>query len=175
MTRGRRRWVHYSGNMKDPVWQTIRERPGARLIQFGPLVCVHFTKAPTVEDLQADFDVEDGVIAEWGEISQVVVFEAESIGRIAPEVRQVATDRLRVWGPKLKCSAVVLLGQGLGTRLMRVALMTIMAFSRTNDVQRMFDALHPAVAWVRTWPGQNPAVAGVSADVLARDFGVPLR
>lgn len=144
-------------------------------MHLGPLVCIHFKTAPSVEELHADFDAEDELVARCGEISQVVVFEASGIGRIPPENRQVATDRLRKWGPKLKCSAVVLLGEGLGARMMRVALMTIMAFSKTSERQRMFEALDPAVRWVREWPGQPRVVANATAEELTQRFGVPPR
>jgi len=161
--------------MGDEGWQVLRERPGARLVHLGPLVCVHFTAPPSLEDLRADFDAEDELIAREGELTQVVVFEAARIGRLPPENRAHATERLRRWGPRLRCSALVLLGDGLGTRMMRVALMTITAFSKTSDRHRIFEALDPAVHWVRDWPGQPALVASATAEELTRRFGVPER
>lgn len=161
----------------DAEWNLLHERPGARLINCGPLICVYFTgEGPSdLQSLHHDFDVQDEVLARWGELSQLVVFEARKMSRIGGESRTVASTRLAKWGPSLRRSGLVLLGDGFGARMMRVALLTAITLSRTSAQHSIFDGLESALAWVQAAPGQHEVVRAAPISPLITQFGVPSR
>lgn len=157
------------------TWTLLRERPGARLVNYGPLVCVFFTGEglSKTDELHADFDVQDELLEQWGTLSQLVIFEARRMNRVGAEARTVAGERLQHWGTRLHRSGLVVLGSGLAARMLRVAMMTAVVFSKTSGQHSIFERLGPALDWVRRSPGQHPAVEGASLADLVERFHIP--
>lgn len=155
----------------------MRERAGARLVSCGPLVCVHFTGEGTSDlaSLHGDFDAQEEVRARYGEISQLVVFDVRKMGRVGAASRKVAGGRLARWGPSLRRSGLVLLGDGLAASMMRVAIRMSVELSRTASASSIFDGLAPALAWVQAAQGQHELVRLATLAPLSHQFGVPLR
>lgn len=150
-----------------PGWTQLRAREGAVTWQRGSLVCVHFTGPTGEADLDDDFAAQAQVVEEFSELSHLIVFHAELIGRITALARQRAAEHIREFGPKLRCSAIVLIGDGLGAALMRVGIAGANAISGAGDRHRLFASIDSAVRWLEQYPRQHPSVRGVDAEALS--------
>lgn len=133
----------------------------------GSLVCVHYTGSRTEADVVGDFAAQQPVLERYGELSQLVVFHSARIGRITAGARLEAAKHLRELGARLRCSAIVLLGDGLTAALMRVAIATANLLSGAGERHRIFTSVSDAAAWLERFPGQHPSVSGLDVSPLA--------
>jgi hypothetical protein len=155
------------------TWGVLRQRDSTTLWHFGSLVCVHFRGPSTIDEISADFAAQNSIIARYGEISQVVVFEADKIGRIGHQMKDKAAEQLEKWGPLLRGSAIVVLGGGLAARFMRVTIAGVMAL--TGKVrQRVFPSIDESIGWLKTLEGQHGSVMQADAEMLERLIGLPV-
>ena len=148
-------------------WTPLRASAGAVIWHRGSLACVYYTGSNSEDDVVADFAAQQTVLSRYGELSQLVIFRAERIGRITAGARQTAAEQLRALGPKLRCSAIVLLGHGFAATLMRLAITSANLLGGAADRHRIFTALPEAIDWIEQYPGQHPSVRGVDPAALA--------
>lgn len=147
-------------------WRLLRADAGVVISHRGSLVCVHYTGSRTEADVVGDFAAQQPVLEQYGELSQMVVFHSARIGRITAGARLQAAKNLRELGVRLRCSAIVLLGDGLAAALMRVAIATANLLSGAGDRHRIFTTVPDAIAWLERFPDQHPSVSGLDVDAL---------
>lgn len=147
-------------------WQCLRTREGSVTWQHGSLVCVYFTGATTEAELDADFAAQQPVVERFGELSHLVIFHADRIGRISAGARQRAAEHIRAFGPRLRCSGLVLLGGGLGAALMRVGIAGANVISGAGERHRIFSSLDDALRWLREYPKQHESLRDVATAQL---------
>lgn len=144
------------------TWSLLYAQPSIRITHFGPLVCVNFLAPPPTAELKASFDAQEQLFSRYAELTQLVFFDVDLVRAVNGELRTTAGARLRSWGPRLGGAAIVLQGEGLPARLLRVAIMTGIALSGAGDRQRIFPARRSALQWLQTLPRQATEVAQAS-------------
>ncbi len=142
------------------------------MLHFGSLVCVHFRGPSTFEEIAADFEAQDSILEQYGEISQVVVFEADKMGRMGHLSRDKAAEQLAKWGVRLRGSAIVLTGGGLAARFMRVSIAGVMAITGGRVRQRVFPTIEEGIAWLKTLENQHASVMQAEPSVLKQLLGL---
>lgn len=113
-------------------------------------------------------------MAEFGQISQLVVFGPDWVHGVAGERREALTERLRKWGSKHRRTGIVLLQSGVAAAMRRTAVMNVTTMSSTTEQHAFFASAREALRWVQQVDEPHPLVLAAELEPLARDFGVPL-
>ena len=142
------------------------EREHARLLHAGPLVVVHYKGPSTPEFAESDFVPQRQLVEQYGELSNLVVFEANLVGRPDPRIQEIISGHLRELGPRLRCTGIAVRGTGLAPLVMRTMLTTMSLMSRTATRQKVFKTVAEALGYVQQFDGQHAEVKAVSAEQL---------
>ncbi len=125
-----------------------------------------------MEEIAADFEAQNSVVEQYGAISQVVLFEADKIGRIGHLTKDKAVEQLAKWGNRLRGSAIVVMGGGLAGRFIRVTIAGALALSPGTVQQRVFRTVEDGVDWLKTLEGQHESVLRAETQQLRRLIGL---
>lgn len=136
--------------------------PHSRVLAFGPLVVTEVFGLMSQKEVDAAMDAVSRVGEMWGEVSQIVLFDAAEILRIPRLSKERARAALRAFQGFVRGAALVVTGTGLGPSCFRVQLEKDNAFLHLGPRQRVFDALGPAMQWLGALEGQPIPVRTLS-------------
>lgn len=153
--------------------QLVHTRPDARVLQAGPILVVHYFGPATIRSANDDFDVGIPIIERFGEMSFLVVLEANLVGRPRPRVLATVDERLRGMGSKIRCSALVVRGSGIAPPMMRTVLSGVAFITREQQRRKVFRDVREGLTWLQAFEGQLPAAQEVRLETLELALKLP--
>lgn len=146
--------------------ETKVDRPTGRIVQAGPLIIVHYKGPSSPELAVSDFAPSRAAVATYGELSNLVIFEANLVGRPDPRVQEIISKQLLELGPRLRCTGIAVRGTGLAPLVLRTMLSGMSLMSKTATRQKVFKTVPEALAWVQASDGQHAEVRAIDGAAL---------
>lgn len=158
--------ITVSSEAASTPWQPVFEAGCVRVVQHGTVVTSYFNAPLVLEQTLAAFGPQWDAVARFGEVTQLVVLDLAKVGRVDHLSTARVGEELRRLGPALRCTALVVLGEGLGAKILRATLAAGTAIGGSSARTRIFNAVAPALAWVVEFPGQHPSVGALEPGAL---------
>jgi hypothetical protein len=150
----------------------LRDHAATRIVQFGTLICMHYRGRPGVEDSIADFVPQRQIIEHYGDLTHLVVFEANKMSRPDNLVKDKITEEVRLLGPRLRCSTMLILGSGFGAAMLRLMISGATLMAGTRNKSQISSTFEEALAYLQAWPGQHESVKRVNVPMIRDALGL---
>lgn len=148
-------------------------RPNMRIAKSGSLCILQYLGPSSLADADADFKHQQAVAAEHGHLSNLVLFDAKAVGKPDDAVKKRVSDQVRSLGPKLKGTALVVMGDGISTTIIRTMLVAVSLIAKSP--QKVFSDVGAALEYLKALPGQSADVKALAVDEVARHLGLSLK
>jgi hypothetical protein len=133
-------------------------------------VLVHYTDAPTEEDVRALAVAYGKVVAANGQLSLLVVIDAPE-PKVGPGVREQLGEVLKRLDKDMRGVATVIRTPGLKGTMVRTFLTGLNMITRTRSPTKVFSSVDEGAAWLSPVSGQPNAVAELLADFAQAGAG----
>lgn len=153
-----------AGQVPKPV--VLRDHRAARVIQFGTLICMHYRGRPGIEDSIGDFVPQRQIIEHYGALAHLAVFEANKMSRPDNLVKDKITEEVRLLGPRLRCSSMVILGSGFGATMLRLMISGATLMAGTRGKHQISSTFDEALGFLQTWPDQHESVKRLTTPMI---------